>query len=80
MTLIEQAALLLAAEVESCIRIGVPMTTACINALDQFRKTQLTKGSELDRMIQVAKQAEQQECKIIQLRKLKIVKEENEKK
>jgi hypothetical protein len=72
-TQLEQAALLLAAEVEQCIRLGVPMTTACINALDSFRKKQLTQGSQLDSMIKTVQQMERQECEVIRLHRLRLV-------
>ena len=79
-TELEMAALLLAAEVEACVRIGVPMTTAAINALDNFRKKQLQKGLKLDTMIKTVQQMERPMATVTPLHKLKVVQDDNNKK
>ena len=79
-TELEMAALLLAAEVEACVRIGVPMTTAAINALDNFRKKQLQKGLKLDTMIKTVQQMVRPMATVTPLHKLKVVQDDNNKK
>lgn len=75
LTQLEQAALLLASEVENNIRIGVPLTSALVNAVDNFRKIQLTKGSQLDTMIKLVEQTEKAE--VIPLFRTKINKNDS---
>jgi hypothetical protein len=79
-TELEAAALLLAAEVEACIRIGIPMTTAAINALDNFRKKQLQKGVKLDTMIKTVQQMERPMATVTPIHRLKAVQDDNDKK
>lgn len=54
MTNLERAALVLAAEIENCISLGVPTTTSLVTALDNFRKIQVAEdelfGKDLDNM------------------------------
>ena len=56
MTKLEMQALLLASEVESNIKTGVPLTTNLILALNEFRKAQDEEnkriGSDLEAMYQ----------------------------
>jgi hypothetical protein len=70
-TLLEQAAIALANEVEQCLRLGVPMTSNCVNALDTFRKTQMNVGTDLDKMYK-----QEQQNNILKINKLKLVKGE----
>lgn len=83
MTKLEMAAIALANEIESCVRIGVPLTTAAINALDQFRKTQIEAdkllGADLDEMYKRYQQSTgsfsaEQPKNIADLRRLKSIK------
>jgi flavin reductase (DIM6/NTAB) family NADH-FMN oxidoreductase RutF len=63
LTNLEQAAVALACEVESCISIGVPVTTALVNAVDRFRKVQQAEldeiGLYLDRLYKQTQQLQQ---------------------
>jgi len=66
----EAAAIALANEVEQCLRLSVPMTTNCVNALDNFRKIQLTKGNNLDTMYKEVQNREN----VVRLNIFKVIK------
>jgi hypothetical protein len=74
---LEQAALLLAAEVEMCLRIGLPSTSKLVNALHNFRTVQGSKGSQLDTYI---KDTQNRECPVVEFRqsRLKLVKDDGD--
>lgn len=66
---LELAAIALINEVESNIRLGVPMTTALVNAADNFRKKQLTFDPTGSGLINTMfKQVQQVEAQVIKLR------------
>jgi hypothetical protein len=73
MTKLEMQGLLLAAEVESNILTGVPLTTNLILALNRFRQAQqeaeLAVGAELEDMYR--RHLEAIECPVVELSKLR---------
>lgn len=78
MTLLEMAAISLANEVEMCLRLGVPMTTNCINALSEFRKKQLTQGATLDTMYRNVQQTETTVISFEPKKHLKVIKNDEQ--
>jgi hypothetical protein len=74
-TQMELAAIALINEVEANIRLGVPITSALINAADNFRKVQLAQtnriGADLDAMY---KRVQQQEATVVRIKpQLKVI-------
>lgn len=82
LTQLEAAAIALVNEVESNIRLGVPLTTALVNAADRFRKVQAATqnliGADLDDMYKRVKQQEEGNVNVKPFRRLKLIKTDEE--
>ena len=80
MTQLEAAGIALANEVEANIRLGVSVTTALVNAVDQFRKMQVASDklldANLDAMYKRYEAAHSPKVTNIMTKRLKVVKDE----